>query len=283
MTAIPTPVPRAKQQRNSWGVKLLIGLVFGYVGLLILLPVGALLFGAFSQGFGVVTATFSDPDVQAAIALTLHAAAIATAINGVFGFIVAWVLTRSRFPGRRLIMAIVDLPLALSPIVGGYIFILLFGRLSPLAPLENTLNLSIVFDVPGVVIATIFVTLPLMIRELLPVIAALDREQEHAAATLGAHGWQSFWLVTFPAVRWGVIYGLTLTFARAIGEFGAVLVVGGGVQGSTETATLFIARALNDRNYGGAEVVALLLGAFSLALIFGIEQLRSRASRSART
>ncbi|HKD75969.1 MAG TPA: ABC transporter permease subunit, partial [Ktedonobacterales bacterium] len=137
-------------------------------------------------------------------------------------------------------------------------------------------NISVVFAEPGVIIATIFVTLPLMIREMIPVIAALDREQEHAAATLGARGWQIFRLVTLPAIRWGLLYGVALTFARALGEFGAVLVVGNDIQGSTETAPLYIYRAINNNDFGSAFVVALALGALSLGLVASVEWLRRR-------
>jgi sulfate transport system permease protein len=256
-------------------VSLVTGVVV-YVGVLILAPVLALLAGAFQRGPAPILATLGDPEAQAAFMLTLQIAFISVAINGLFGTITAWVLTRQHFPGRRLLNALVDLPFAMSPVVVGFVLILIFGRLGPLATLQDDLNIQIAFAVPGMVLATVFVTLPFMIRELMPVIATLNREQEHAAATLGASGWQTFLFVTLPALRWGILYGLMLTFARALGEFGAVLVVGGDIQGSTETAPLYIFRVLDDRNYTAAYSVALVLGVISLVLVLGIERLRKR-------
>ena len=170
------------------------------------------------------------------------------------------------------------MPFAVSPVVVGYM-LLLFGRNGLLAPLLNLLDIQVAFALPGMILATLFVTLPFMIRELVPVLEAFGVQQEQAAATLGASGWQTFWRVTLPALRWGFIYGMTLTFARALGEFGAVLVIGGGVQGRTETATLFIYRALDERQYVAAYSAALLLGLLSLLLVLGTDFLRRRVSR----
>jgi len=163
-----------------------------------------------------------------------------------------------------------------SPVVAGYMLLLLFGRNGMLAPVIDALNIQVAFAMPGMVLATLFVTLPFMIRELIPVLEAFNTQQEKAAETLGANNWQTFWRVTFPALRWGMIYGITLTFARALGEFGAVLVIGGGVQGRTETATLFIYRALDERQYIGAYSAALALGLFSLILVMGSDWLRRK-------
>lgn len=274
-----TATPASRDRR--WLPLLLIGAVIAYVAVLVLAPLGSLVAGAFQGGIGAVFAPYSDPDVQAALALTLQIAGITMLVNGVLGTITAWVLVRFRFPGWRFFNALIDLPFAVSPVIAGYMLILLFGRLGPLAALEDTLNIQIVFAVPGMILATIFVTLPFLIRELMPVIAALDREQERAAQTLGAHGLQTFWLVTLPALRGGILYGLVLTFARAIGEFGAVLVVGGAVEGLTETAPLYIFRALDERSYTSAYSVALVLGLFSLLLVLGVGWLRKHPERSA--
>jgi sulfate transport system permease protein len=168
------------------------------------------------------------------------------------------------------------MPFAISPVVVGYMLILLFGRNGLLAPVLAALNIKVAFAIPGMVLATLFVTLPFMIRELIPILENFGIQQEQAAATLGANGWQTFWRVTLPALRWGFIYGITLTFARALGEFGAVLVVGGGIQGRTETATLYIYRALDSREYVGAYSAALVLGLFSLLLVIGTDLLRRR-------
>ena len=266
---------------SRWVPRLLIGLVLVYLGFLIVAPIAALLYGAFSSGLHVVLATYDDPDVRAAFSLTAQIAVITTAVNGVFGTLVAWVLVRYRVPGRTVLNGLIDLPFALSPVVVGYTLILLFGRFGPLAALEDALNIQIVFAVPGMVLATIFVTMPFMIRELIPVLEGLDREQERAAATLGARASQIFWLVTLPAIRWGIVYGLLLTFARSLGEFGAVLVAGGGIQGLTETAPLYIYRALAERQYASAYTVALTLALLSLLLVLAIERLRKRKHRQA--
>lgn len=275
LTREAVPKPYAAR-RGSWGRGLVLGGVLAYVAVLLLAPAVALLVGALAAGLGGMVATFADPDAQAALGLSLQIGVIATAVNGIFGTIVAWALVRHRFPGRRALNGLIDLPFALSPVVAGYMLIVLFGRLGPLAPLEDALNLQIVFAVPGMVLATSFVTLPFMIRELMPVIAGLDRELERAAATLGATAEQRFRWVVLPAMRGAIFYGLVLTFARALGEFGAVLVVGGGIQGLTETAPLYIFRVLDDRHYGAAYTIALALGLFSLTLVLGVEWLRKR-------
>ncbi|HEY1011941.1 MAG TPA: sulfate ABC transporter permease subunit [Herpetosiphonaceae bacterium] len=262
--------------RGGWQRWLLIGLVVAYIGGLILAPIGALVTGAFANGLGAIAEALSEPDVLSAFWRTLLISLVTLAVHGVFGTMVAWILVRHRFAGRRLINGILDLPFAISPVVAGYMLILLFGRRGLLAPLTDAIGIKIAFALPGMIIATLFVTLPFMVRELVPVLDAFGVEQEQAAATLGASGWQTFWKVTFPALRWGFLYGLTLTFARALGEFGAVLVVSGGVQGRTETATLYIFRALDDREYVGAYSAALVLGLFSLILVMSTELLHKR-------
>jgi len=255
---------------------LLITIVVAYVGFLILSPLTALVIGAFSEGFDAILEALLQPDVIAAFKLTLEISVFVVIVHAIFGTIVAWVLVRQRFPGRDLINGLIDIPFAISPVVVGYMLLLLFGRTGFFAPLLTALNARVVFAIPGMVLATIFVTLPFMIRELIPLLENFGIQQEQAAATLGANGWTTFWRVTFPALRWGFIYGVTLTFARALGEFGAVLVVGGGVQGRTETATLYIFRALEEREYIGAYSAAMLLGIFSLLLVMGTDILRRR-------
>jgi sulfate transport system permease protein len=259
-----------------WIRRGLITVVIVYLGFLILAPIVALAIGAFSEGFGAIQTALSQPDVIHAFGITLLISLIVVVVQMVFGTIVAWVMVRDRFPGRKLINGLIDMPFALSPVVIGYMLLLLFGRNGLLAPLLTALNIRVVFALPGMILATLFVTLPFMIRELIPILEAFGIQQEQAAATLGANGWQTFWRVTLPALRWGFIYGITLTFARALGEFGAVLVVGGGIQGRTETATLYIYRALEERQYVGAYSAALLLGFFSLVLVMGTDLLRRR-------
>jgi sulfate transport system permease protein len=262
--------------RGAWLKWLLIGIVALYVTVLILAPLGGLVAGAFAEGVGPLVAALTEPDVLGAFWRTIMISVIVTAIHAVLGTLVAWVLVRHNFRGKRVINGLIDLPFAVSPVIAGFMLILLFGRRGALAPLLDAAGIKIAFAMPGMILATLFVTLPFMIRELMPVLHAFDVEQERAAATMGASGWQTFRHVTFPALRWGFIYGLTLTFARALGEFGAILVVGGGVQGRTETATLYIFRALDDRQYVGAYGVALVLGALSLLLVLGADALRER-------
>jgi sulfate transport system permease protein len=278
MKIVMSPRQESRFARISarWTPRLLIAIVALYLAVLIVAPIVALLYGAVSPSLQSALATFNDPDVVAAFTLTLQIAVTSTVVNGVFGLLVAWVLVRYNVPGRAFINGLIDLPFALSPVVAGYMLILLFGRLGPLARLEDALNIQIVFDVPGMVLATIFVTMPFMIRELIPVLEALDTEQERAAETLGAKALQTFWLVTLPAIRWGIVYGVLLTFARCLGEFGAVLVAGGGIQGFTETAPLYIYRALGERNYTSAYTVAVTLAFVSFILVLAIERLRKR-------
>ena len=264
---------RNKSKVGKWT---LISLVVAYVAFLIVTPISALAVGALQKGIGASIASLNDPDVFVAFWNTLWISLVVVIIHTVFGTMVAWVFVRHRFPGRNLINGLIDMPFAVSSVVAGYMLLLLFGRTGMLAPVIDALGIQVAFAMPGMVLATLFVTLPFMIRELIPVMEAFNTQQEKAAATLGANGWQTFWRVTFPALRWGMIYGITLTFARALGEFGAVLVIGGGVQGHTETATLFIYRALDERQYIGAYSAALALGLFSLILVLGSDWLRQR-------
>ena len=264
------------RNKGKWTGWILITIVVVYVAFLILTPITALALGAFEKGFGEIISSLNQPEVLLAFWNTLWISLVVVTIHAIFGTLVAWVFVRHRFPGRNLINGLVDMPFAVSPVVAGYMLLLVFGRNGILAPLVERLGIQVAFAMPGIVLATLFVTLPFMIRELIPVLEAFDRRQEKAAATLGANGWQTFWRVTFPALRWGMIYGITLTFARALGEFGAVLVIGGGVQGRTETATLFIYRALDERQYIGAYSAALALGLFSLILVLGSDWLRRR-------
>ena len=264
---------RNKGKLGKW---ILISIVVGYVAFLIVTPIAALAYGAFERGIEASISSLNDPDVFTAFWNTLWISVVVVIVHTIFGTIVAWVFVRHRFPGRNLINGLIDMPFAVSPVVAGYMLLLLFGRNGMLAPVIDALGIQIAFAMPGMVLATLFVTMPFMIRELIPVLEAFNTQQEKAAATLGASSWQTFWRVTFPALRWGMIYGVTLTFARALGEFGAVLVIGGGVQGRTETATLFIYRALDERQYIGAYSAALALGLFSLILVLGSDWLRHR-------
>lgn len=265
-----------EKNKAKLGKWTLITIVVAYVAFLIITPIAALAFGALEKGIGTSLQSLNHPEVLIAFWNTLWISLVVVIVHSIFGTMVAWVFVRHRFPGRNLINGLIDMPFAVSPVVAGYMLLLLFGRNGILAPVIDALGIKVAFAMPGMVLATLFVTLPFMIRELIPVLEAFNRQQEKAAATLGANAWQTFWRVTFPALRWGMIYGITLTFARALGEFGAVLVIGGGVQGRTETATLFIYRALDERQYIGAYSAALALGLFSLILVMGSDWLRRK-------
>ena len=270
---IPAWLARTRGKWIRWG---LVALVFAYVGFLILAPLAALALGAFEQGLGAILEAFKDPFALTSFWNTLWISLVVVVIHAIFGTIVSWVLVRHRFPGRGVINGLIDMPFAVSPVVAGYMLLLLFGRNGLLAPVVEATGARVAFAFPGMVLATLFVTMPFMVREVVPVLEAFDTRQEKAAATLGANSWQTFWRVTFPALRWGLIYGITLTFARALGEFGAVLVIGGAAQGSLMTTTLFIYHSLEERQYIAAYSAALALGLFSLILVLGSDWLRNR-------
>lgn len=276
MRNLALPRPLARPRRVAWGRVLLIGLVLAYLAVLILWPLVAIVQGALSQGAGRFFQELNQPEILRAFWLTLVLAAGAVLVNGIFGTLVAWVLVRHDFPGRSLLNGIVDLPFVVSPVIAGYMVILLFGRTGWFAPLVEATGFRIVFAVPGMFLVTTFVSLPFVIREIMPVLAEIGVEQEQAAHTLGASGWQSFWRVTLPGIRWGLLYGLTLTLARALGEFGAVLVVGGAVSGRTETATLYIFRAMEERQIIGAYAASVVLALVSFIILLGMERLRQR-------
>jgi len=254
-------------------------IVLTYTALLVVAPLLAISWGAFSSGVSATLREITSPDALHALKLTLLLAISASGLNAVLGLVTAWVLVRHRFRGRALLNALVDLPFAISPVIAGLMLILLFGREGWLRFLPDALGIQIVFALPGMLLATVFVSLPFVVREVMPVLSHLGTEQEEAAHTLGATGWQTFRKVTLPAIRWGLLYGISLTFARALGEFGAVLVVSGGVSGMTETATLFIFRSMDDRNYAAAYSMALVLAVVSFGTLILIELLKKRTGQ----
>jgi sulfate transport system permease protein len=276
---IASPLEWFAKNKGSWASWGLIGIVIVYVSVLILAPLAALTLSAFEKGIGAVFSSFGQPNIMLSFWNTLWISLIVVVIHSIFGTVVAWVFVRHRFPGRDLINGLIDMPFAVSPVVAGYMLLLLFGRNGFIASFVETTGIRVAFAFPGMILATLFVTFPFMVRELIPVLEAFDTRQEKAAATLGANGWQTFWRVTFPSLRWGLIYGVTLTFARALGEFGAVLVIGGAAQGKMMTTTLFIYHALEERQYIAAYSAALVLGVFSLILVLGSGWLRRRGNR----
>lgn len=260
--------------RGIWNLPVISVLL--YTALLIVAPLAGMTVGAFSEGLVTAVRQITSPDALHALKLTLLFALGAGVLNAVFGLCVAWVLVRHEFRGRSFLNALVDLPFAISPVIAGLMLILVFGRNGWLEFLPQTLGVQVVFAPLGMLLATVFVSLPFVVREVIPVLRHMGPEQEEAAYTLGASQWQAFWNVTLPAIRWGLLYGVSLTFARALGEFGAVLVVSGGVSGLTETATLFIFRSLDDRNYAAAYSMALVLALLSFGLLLLIEFSKNR-------
>ncbi len=258
------------------GRRAIIALAIGWVSLLLLLPLAAIVWTVVRAGASSVVHTLSQPDVLHAFQLTAIITVLAVLITSVFGVIVAWVLVRQRFHGRSLLNAIVDIPFALSPVTVGLAAVVLFGPGGWFAPFFAARGIQVVYALPAMILVTIFICIPFTIREVVPVLEEIGLDEEDASRTLGASVWHTFFKVTLPNIRWALAYGIALTTARAIGEIGAVLIVSGLIQGKTETATLFIYRAYEERQTAEAYVVALVLAAVSVALLVVIELLRHR-------
>ena len=281
-TTIPAATDFVSHSRVARPGKLawvLIAVVVLYAAFLLGGPLVAIIGGAFASGAGALWRELTSAAALNALQLTVLLAVVATIINTLFGLCIAWVLARDKFKGQAFINGVVDLPFAVSPVIAGFMLILLFGRNGWFAAWLEAANLKIVFALPGMLLATIFVSLPFVVREIVPVLTHLGEEQEHAAYTLGASYWQTFWHITLPNIQWGLLYGVTLTFARALGEFGAVLVVSGSVSRLTETATLFIFRSLDDRNEVGANAMALELALISFSILLAMEYYKKHARR----
>ncbi|PTL81374.1 sulfate ABC transporter permease subunit CysW [Vitiosangium sp. GDMCC 1.1324] len=246
---------------------LLIGLALVFLGVFLVVPLVAVFTYALQKGVGYYFATIQEPESWSAIRLTLLAAAIAVPLNLVFGLAAAWLIARFRFPGRDVLLTLIDLPFSVSPVIAGLIFVLLFGRQGWLGPWLDAHDIHIIFAVPGIVLATVFVTFPFVAREVLPVMQAQGQDEEEAALSLGASGWRTFLHVTLPKVKWGVLYGVLLCNARAMGEFGAVSVVSGHVRGVTNTLPLHAEILYNEYNLSGAFAVASLLTVLALVTL----------------
>jgi sulfate/thiosulfate transport system permease protein len=267
----PRPHKRTDIRRRRRIRALLLMLAISYVAALLLLPMVGIAWTALKPGWHVIRDTFGAADVRHAFLLTAVITAITVVVTGLFGVIVAWVLVRQRFIGRGLLNGLVDLPFALSPVTVGLACVLLFGRGGWFASWFDARGIQIVFALPAMILVTIFISIPFGVREVQPVLEELGTDEEDAARTLGASVMQSFRKVTLPNIRWGLLYGVALSAARAIGEIGAVLMVSGAIQGKTETATIFIFRAVEERRLASGYVVALTLAAVSVVLLTGIE------------
>lgn len=239
---------------------ILITLTMIFFVVILVIPLISVFVKAFSQGAGVYLASISDPVALKAVKLTLITVTFSVLINTVFGLTVAWAVAKFRFRGKNLLTTFIDLPFSISPIVAGLIFVLLFSTTHGIfAPILNTLDIKIIFAPPGIILATLFVTLPFVAREIIPLMEAQGTAEEEAALTLGASGWKTFWLITLPNIKWALLYGVILTAARAAGEFGAVSVVSGHIRGLTNTLPLHVEILYNEYQFAAAFAVASLL------------------------
>jgi sulfate transport system permease protein len=243
---------------------LLTAIALAFLALFLLLPLGAVFSQAFEKGVETYLTALREPDTLAAVKLTLLVAGVAVPLNLVFGVIASWAIAKFSFPGKNLLTTLIDLPFSVSPVISGLIYVLIFGRQGWLGPWLETHDLKIIFAAPGIILATIFVTFPFIARELIPLMEAQGRDEEEAALVLGATGLQTFFRVTLPNIKWGIIYGVILCNARAMGEFGAVSVVSGHIRGTTNTVPLQVEILYNEYNYTAAFAVASLLAFLAL-------------------
>ena len=259
------------QRQAGWtrrmGHGVIIVLASAFLGLFLLLPLAAVFVEAFRQGVQAYVASIGQPEALTAIRLTLLVAVIAVPLNLVFGVAAAWAMTRFAFRGKALLGAFIDLPFSVSPVISGLVYVLLFGAQGWFGPWLSGHGVKIIFAVPGLVLATIFITLPFVARELIPLMQAQGSEEEEAARVLGANGWQMFFRVTLPNIRWALLYGVLLCNARAMGEFGAVSVVSGHIRGLTTTMPLEVEMRYNEYDYVGAFAVASLLAMLALVTL----------------
>ena len=263
-----------------WVRLLLTGFALGFMALFILLPLVAVFFEALRKGFETYFAAIVEPDALAAIRLTLLAAGIAVPLNLLFGVAAAWAITKFEFRGKQLLITLIDLPFSVSPVVAGLIYVLVFGAQGWFGPWLQAHNIRVIFALPGIVLATVFVTFPFVARELIPLMQSQGTEEEEAALTLGASGWRTFVKVTLPNIKWGLLYGVILCNARAMGEFGAVSVVSGHIRGQTNTIPLHVEILYNEYQFAAAFAVASILAFLALvtlAIKSGVEWRDERA------
>ncbi|PYT06145.1 MAG: sulfate ABC transporter permease subunit CysW [Acidobacteria bacterium] len=245
----------------------LIGAALAFLSLFLFVPLAAVFVNAFQKGAAAYVQSISEPDARAAIRLTLLIAGIAVPLNMVFGLAAAWAITKFEFAGKNVLITLIDLPFSVSPVVSGLIYVLLFGLQGLLGPWLKEHDVKIIFALPGMLLATIFVTCPFVARELIPLMQAQGSEEEEAAVTLGANGWQTFRRVSLPKIRWGLLYGVVLCNARAMGEFGAVSVVSGHIRGLTTTIPLYVEILYNEYQFAASFAVASLLTFLAVATL----------------
>jgi sulfate transport system permease protein len=286
MTAIASTLshrrgrPRLSTSETRGVRWLLTGIVLAFLALVLFVPLVAVFYEAFRKGFGAYLAALHTPDALSAMRLTLFAALIAVICNVIFGVAAAWAIAKFEFRGKQLLVTLVDLPFAVSPVVSGLIYVLLFGAQGWFGPWLQDHDIKIIFAVPGIVLATVFVTFPFVARELIPLMQAQGTDEEESAVVLGANGWQTFWRVTLPNIKWGLLYGIILCNARAMGEFGAVSVVSGHIRGETNTLPLHVEILYNEYNFAGAFAVASLLAMLALVTLVVKNIVEWRAQRA---
>ncbi len=266
MTAITATLVTPTEERHAVRLGLIILTVVLLVALLVL-PLAVVFVEAFAKGGGAILAALAEPDAQSAVGLTLLVALIAVPLNTVCGVAAAWCIGRFQFPGRGLLMTLIELPFSVSPVISGLVWVLLFGANGWFGKALEEAGLRVIFAVPGLVLATVFVTFPFVTRTLIPMMQEQGASEEEAALTLGATGWQTFWRVTLPSIRWGLLYGVLLCNARAMGEFGAVAVVSGHIRGQTMTMPLQIEALFNDYDWVGAFTIAAVLSLLALVTL----------------
>ena len=252
---------------RPWVKFVLIGTAIAYLALILFIPAANVFAQAFKSGFGPFLTNLTQPVFLHAVKLTVIIALIVVPINTVFGLCAAWVIARNQFRGRTLLISILDVPFAVSPVVAGLMLVLLYGRNGWFGPLLNAANIKIIFALPAMIIASAFITMPFVAREVIPVLEESGFDQEEAARTLGASDWQTFWRVTLPNIRWGLLYGVILTNARVMGEFGAVSVVSGNIGGKTQTLPLFVEEAYKQYQTESAFAAAVLLAGLALVTL----------------
>jgi sulfate transport system permease protein len=280
------PARSRARPASVWTRRILIATALAFLAVFLFVPLIFVFAEALKKGASVYLAAIMDDDALAAIRLSLFAAGIAVPLNVVFGVAAAWAIAKFRFPGKSVLVSLIDLPFSVSPVIAGLIYVLVLGMQGWFGPWLAEHDLRVIFAVPGIVLATLFVTFPFVARELIPLMQAQGTEQEEAATVLGARGWQTFWRITLPNVKWGLLYGVILCNARAMGEFGAVSVVSGHIRGATNTLPLHVEVLYNEYQFAAAFACASLLALLALvtlALKFAVERRVRRASNRDRS
>ena len=265
----------AATRDTPWVRRVFITIACLFMVIMLVVPLFAVFYEAFKGGWELYIAALVDPEALSAIKLTLITAGIVLPINVVMGLAIAWLVTRYKFKGKQLVTTLLDLPFSVSPVVAGLMFVMLFGLNSTIGSWLESLGFQVIFAVPGIVLATLFVTFPFIARELIPLMQSQGDSEEQAALTLGASGWQVFWHVTLPNIKWALLYGMILTNARAMGEFGAVSVVSGHIRGETNTMPLLVEIAYNEYNFTAAFALSSLLAALALVTLL-VQQVMSK-------